>query len=306
MKKVSDFVASNRAPSESDEQLFRMQRNQYLKNKGIKLNSQFQLDIFEVISDRNDLRHIPNDYARSSLFTVRNKRVPRKNLIQENLYHYNEFVSIRYTGSELRAEDDELIWLQILNYGKSVPLGEPFEFAIKDLVHDVSWPKSGPNYDRARICISRLKATEILALNTKAYGTSGAISLIQSYTTLNDLNGKATLYRVAIDPNLVILFAGNTFTSHKWLKYRELSPIARRLADYIESHQFPYPLNLERFKEICGSSNTNTSSWRQKVKKACKEVLDANIIHTAFLAKDDKICFAPKANSPKSSDTIKD
>ena len=96
--------------------------------------------------------------------------------MHEKLFHYNEFVSILYTGIELRAEDDEIVWLQILNYGQTVPLGEPFEFGIKDLVRDVNWSKNGRNYDRARECISRLKANEVLALNTKAYGKSGAVS----------------------------------------------------------------------------------------------------------------------------------
>lgn len=84
--------------------------------------------LFPVIANRNDLRHIPNDYARSSLFTAKNKREPRRQLIHERLFHYND-IEILYTGVELRAEDDELVWLQILNFAQRVPLGEPFEFS---------------------------------------------------------------------------------------------------------------------------------------------------------------------------------
>lgn len=273
-------------------QIEKLQRKAYLKSKGIDPNSCFQLDLLfpETVGERGDLRHIPNDYARSSLFTARNKREPRKTLMQERLFHYNEFVSILYTGIELRAEDDEIVWLQILSYGQTVPLGEPFEFSIKDLVRDVSWAKNGRNYDRARECISRLKANEILALNSKAYGKSAAISLIQNYSAVNDTDGKPTQYRVWIDPNLIVLFAGNNFTSHGWGAYRKLSPVARRLADYIESHQHPFPLALDKFKKICGSSDTSATSWRQTVKKACTEVIEANIAATASLSKGDKIC----------------
>jgi len=271
-------------------QIDRVQRNAYLHSKGLNPNSQFQLDLFESVADRDDLRHIPNDYARSSLFTARNKKEPRKTLMHEKLFHYNEFVSILYTGIELRAEDDEIVWLQILKYGKSVPLGEPFEFSVKNLVRDVNWSKSGRNYDRVRECISRLKANEVLALNTKAYGKSGAISLIQNYTAINDSEGKPTQYRIWIDPNLIVLFAGNTFTNHNWEIYRDLSPVARRLTDYIESHKHPFPLSLEKFRQMCGSTDTKTFSWRQTVKKACADVQKAGIAETAFLAKDDKIC----------------
>ena len=274
MKHAKTFVAKKATDLTNDEgtgQIDKMQRNAYLNSKGIKPNSLCQLDLFESIAERNDLRHIPNDYARSSLFTARNKKAPRKSLVHEKLFHYNEHVSILYTGIELRAEDDEIVWLQILNYGKAVSLGEPFEFSVKDLVRDVNWSKSGRNYERVRECISRLKANEVLALNNKAYGKSGAISLIHKYEVINDADGRPTQYRVWINPNLILLFAGNTFTSHNWEVYRDLSPVARRLADYIESHKHPFPLSLEKFRQMCGSIDAKTFSWRQTVRKACSD-----------------------------------
>lgn len=276
-----------------DGKIVDIQRRAYLSSKGLKEGGKNQLDLFESVAKRSDLRHLPNDYARSSLFTVRNKREPRKTLTHEKLFHYNEYVTILYTGIELRAEDDEIIWMQILNYGKSVPMGEPFVLTIKNLVKDVGWSKSGRNYDRARECISRLRANEILALNAKAYGISGSISLIQNYTAVNDELGSPTGYRVWIDPNLILLFAGNTFTSHRWGSYAKLSPVARRLADYAGSHKQPYPLTLERFRHLCGSTNTNNTSWRQSVKKACDELMSHDIVKIAFLSADDKVCCEP-------------
>jgi hypothetical protein len=282
---VQDFAA------DSGPRLENVQRRAYLHSKGIKPNDQFQLDLLfpDTIGKRDDLRHIPNDYARSSLFTARNKREPRKTLMHQKLFHYNEHVTILYTGIELRAEDDELVWLQILKYGQKLALGEPFDFTVKDLVRDVGWSKNGRNYDRARECITRLKANEVLALNEKAYGKSGAISLIQNYTVINDAEGKPNQYRVWIDPNLILLFAGNTFTNHSWEIYRKLSPVARRLADHIESHKHPYPLDLDTFKQMCGSSDSSTPSWRQTVKRACQEVQDAQIAKLAHLDQKDKI-----------------
>lgn len=291
-KTIAAKIATNLTNDEGTGQVDKMQRNAYLHSKGLKPNSLFQLDLFEFVAERGDLRHIPNDYARSSLFTARNKREPRKTLMHEKLFHYNEYVSILFTGIELRAEDDEIVWLQILNYGKSIPLGEPFEFSVKDLVRDVNWSKNGRNYERVRECISRLMANSVLALNSKAYGKSGAISLIQNFTAVNDDEGKPNQFRVWINPNLILLFAGNTFTSHKWEVYRDLSPVARRLADYIESHQHPYPLSLEKFRLMCGSTDAKAFSWRRTVKRACAEVQTAGVASTAFLAKDDRICCA--------------
>ena len=279
--------------SKTSMQVEQLQRRAYLNSKGLRPGSQFQLDLLfrDTIGDRADLRHIPNDYARSAIFTARNKSAPRRTLLHEKLFHYNEHVSILYTGIELRAEDDEIVWLQILSYGQSVPMGQPFEFSIKDLVTDVGWHKNGRYYDKARECISRLKANEVLALNSKAYGKSGAISLIQNYSAINDENGKPTQYRVWLDPNLIVLFAGNTFTSHSWAIYRDLSPVARRLTDYIESHKHPFPLGLAKFRQMCGSSDGSATSWRQTVRRACTEVEGAKIATVARLDKKGSIYF---------------
>lgn len=281
-------------PVDTSAKLQQMQRARYLQSRGVTPNQPVQLDLLfpDQIGARDDLRHIPNDYARSSLFTARNKRTARKNLMHEPLFHYSSDVSILYTGSELRAEDDELVWLQILSYGQRVALGEPFEFSVKDLVSDVGWHKNGRYYDKARECISRLKASEVLALNSKAYGQSGAISLISNYTAINDENGKPTVYRVWIDKNLILLFAGNTFTSHRWEVYRLLSPVARRLADYLESHRQPYPLAVEKFRRMCGSEETNIRSWRQTVKKAIEEVKSLEVVNMAWLDSKDQIQIA--------------
>jgi hypothetical protein len=261
----------------------------YLKMKGIIPDKPFQLDLLFPNTVHDNERFIPNDYARSSIFTARNKRTPRLNLVREQLFHLHEGVSILYTGIELRAEDDEIIWLQTLHYAKKHPLGEPFEFSIKDLVRDVGWARNGRYYEKARECISRLKASEVLVHNDRKYGKSGAISLIAQYVTLNDNDGKATRYQVWINPNLILLFAGNDFTNHSWKTYRDLTPIARRLADYISSHKVPYPLKVEQFRRMCGSNELSLPNWRRNVKRACAEIQEKGIAKLIALDKGDNI-----------------
>lgn len=275
-------------------QIEKIQRHAYLKSRGISPASPFQLDLLfpEIIAGRGDLRHLPHDYARSSLFTVSNKKEERKVLLHQELFHYNSAISMLFTGIELRAADDEIILLQIFSYGQSVALGQPFNLSIKDLVKDVGWSKSGQYYKKARECISRLKACEVLVLNSKAFGKSGSISLIKNYTTINDVDGNPTDYTIELDPSLILLFAGNTFTSHAWSGYLNLSPVARRLADYIESHKHPYPLSIVKFREMCGSSNSILTSWRQAVKKACSEVERAEIAVQVAMKNDLIYCVA--------------
>jgi hypothetical protein len=283
------MINDNKNPA--DKPVDKARRRAYIKSKGINPGEEMQLSLIfpEAIGNRTDLRHIPNDYARSSLFTVRNKNEPRRMCDNEKLFHCSENVTAFYTGVELRAEDDEIIWLQIASYGQHVPMGKPFEFNIKSLVQDVGWAKNGANYDRARECIRRLRSNAIMFQNNRAYGTTGFASLIRDVYAVNDVHGKPTKYRAMIDPNLIALFAGNTFTSHRWLVYRKLSPVARRLADYVESHKQPYPLPLEKFKQMCGSDDKSPTGWRRNVKQACSEVEEAGIAASVKLI-DDQIC----------------
>lgn len=259
-----------------------LQRKTYLRRKGIDAaDDALQLSLLFPGEMPDTCRSIPNDYARAALFTTRAKNQPRRTLEHERLFHLHDGVSVLFTGIELRAEDDELVWLQIMHIAKTVPLGSPFEFSILDLVQEIGWHRNGTYYDKTRKCISRLKASEVLVQNDKAYGKSDAISLISRYESLNDTEGKPTHYRAWIDPAMIVLFAGSTFTNHQWELYRRLSPIARRLADYASSHKSPYPLSCDRFQLMCGSDNKAKASWRQNVRKACAELVAVKIVATA-------------------------
>jgi hypothetical protein len=266
-------------PKPSDK-LAIMNRERYLKSKGINPNEQHQLSLLFPKAMSDEKRLIPNDYARSSLFTARGRKIPRRALQGQVLFHLHagSGVSIRFSGIELRADDDELVWLQIMHYARKTPLGEPVQFKLIDLVRDIGWHKNTFYYSKARECINRLKANAIEVDNHKAYGKGGAISLIHHYETENDANGSAQYYTVWIDRAMITLFAGSTFTMIDWPIYRSLSPTARRLTDYVCSHKEPLPLSLKDLHDICDSGTVKVSSWNQTVRNACQELLSGGIV----------------------------
>ncbi|EPH8804032.1 plasmid replication initiator TrfA, partial [Neisseria gonorrhoeae] len=100
------------------------QREEYLKSKGIPTDDNLIIeDLFGNTIFGSKHRAMPNDFARSCLFTARNHRVPRKTFSREKLFHISEKVEILYTGTELRSVDDELIWMQLVDYCRRFPLG---------------------------------------------------------------------------------------------------------------------------------------------------------------------------------------
>lgn len=260
----------------SDAKLAEKVKKGFLKGEGVCLDTGVQLDM--LAHTPNGKRNMPNDIARSSLFVAKGKDSTRAIIKRQTMFHLHKDISIVYTGEELRADDDELVWMEILNISQTVKLGDPFEFNIVDLIKSIGWSRNGHYYDKVRQCLSRLKATEVLFNNAKKYGVSGSFSLIQRYDVINDDQAVPTHYRMYLDPEIVFLFVSKNYSLHEWDIYRKLSPVARRLADYTQSHKTPNPLDITDFHALCGSENKNLRSWSQRVKKAIGELSEAGII----------------------------
>jgi hypothetical protein len=245
--------------------------------------SQYQLEIWP-----NGVRSIPNDYARSALFTVRNKREPRASYTSALIYHIEQAVRITYTGLELRADDDELVWQQLLDYAKQQPLGKFVEFNLHQLCNDLGWSVNQRNYDRIRTCISRLKATELKVQNDRT-GKGVALSMIEHYEFEGD-GEKGTRYRVAMDKRLKQLFERQTSTWIAWEKYRDLKPVERRLFDWIASHKQPFALSLEKLHRLCNSDCSSDKKWREIVRAACKGLVEAGLVAKCWVHDDKVFC----------------
>jgi len=200
------------------------------------------------------------------------------------LYHYNNDVSIEYTGIELRAYDDELVWQQVLDYAKEFPLGSEIRFTFYQLCQDLGWSVNAKYYTRIEKCLSRLKAN---SLNFR----SNRLHQLEAFSLLNKFkidmnNGRRGDIMVAIDPVILQLFNGNQYTKMEWEQYRALGPIARRLYDYLASHREPYPLLLDTFRQMCGSESAHARKWRDMTKAACEELVRVKLVKWAKVTSD--------------------
>lgn len=240
-----------------------------------------QLSLFDIAPWGDQMRALPNDYARSALFTVRNKRVARAALQNQPIYSIGDDVNITYTGVELRADDDELIWQQVMEYAKRTPIGEPVSFTFYELCKDVGWSINGRYYKKAEDCLSRLQASA-MQFESKRVGRLESLSLISRFRVI-DRGSRSSKCQVIIDEEMVVLFAGDYYTRFTWEKYRKLSPTARRMFDYFASHKEPFPLKLETFRLMCGSESTRPKKWREQVSAACNELKDSELVSHAWV-----------------------
>lgn len=247
-----------------------------------------QLSLFDLAPWGDDMRAMPNDLARAALFTTRNKKTPREVRQQHVIFHVNKNVLITYTGIELRADDDELVWQQVLEYAKRSPVGTPVSFTFYELCTDLGWPINGRYYDKAEECLTRLQATA-MQFSSGRIGRLESVSLIHRFRVL-DRGKKTSRCQVEIDEEMVVLFAGDHYSKFVWEKYRELSPTARRMFDYFVSHKEPFPLKLETFRLMCGSDSARLKKWREQTGQACEELSQSGLIKLSWVQGDSIYC----------------
>jgi len=223
----------------------------------------------------DEVRAHPNESCRAALFTVRRAR-KRRAYTNENIFIVGDG-KITYTGIELRAENDELVWLQILHYAKEYPLGRWVEFTPYQLCIDIGWTPSGPNYKLLRECLLRLKATA-LTIESKRLNGGLALSLIGDFLWRGDDGKPLTRYAVQVPQEISDWFGDSNFTRLKWEAYRNLPPVSRRLYDYAASHRDPYALKAETIYHLCGSDAESVENFRKVLRRAVKALNDSSLL----------------------------
>jgi hypothetical protein len=246
-----------------------------------------QLSLFDAGAYWSEAeRSLPNEYARTALFTTRSKGQKRELLQNHHIFSVNADLSISYTGSELRAGDDQLVWQQIVHYAKRCPVGSPVRFSFKDMAEQLGVQPNSRSYTAIKNCIGRL-ATVIMMFRSKRHGSIDTLRMIESFKIREE--GKKTCFcEVAIQPEMVLLFAGDHYTRVEWCKYRELSPISRRLYDYASSHKEPFPLKVETLHALCSSDAILGKKWNLRVREACAELVTSRLLADARL-EDGKV-----------------
>ena len=284
-EKRSTAMAARKREAVTDlsEKVSESQQTALLKHTKQQIKD-MHLSLFDLAPWPDHMRALPNDIGRSAIFTVRNKKVPRAALQGQLIYHVNKDVEITYTGIELRADDDELVFAQVLEYAKRTALGEPISFTFYEICMDLGWSINGRYYKKAEECLTRLQASA-MQFSSQRIGRLESLSLIRRFRVL-DRGKRTSRCQVEIDSEIVMLFAGDHYTKFVWEKYRSLSPTARRMFDYFATHKEPFPLKLETFRLMCGSDSTRPKKWREQVGGACEELCEIGLVESAWVNND--------------------
>ena len=229
------------------------------------------------------LRASPNEMCRMALFTA--QRGPRRQYLDEAVFIAGEGEAT-YTGTELRAENDELVWLQCLFLagGQNLTKDNWITFTPSQMCQAIGWTPSGPNYKLLRECLLRLKATA-LVLQTRNVNDGRALSLIGDFKWKTPEGRPDKIYAVEIPLKIAQWFGANNFTRLNWHTYRKLSQIARRLYDWGASHKNPFAIRIETVYKLCGSKAASIENFKKILLRAIKELNETGVFKKVWLDK---------------------
>jgi hypothetical protein len=244
-----------------------------------------------------NFRALPNEIFRSALFNARNKSRTREHLKEREIYVIGDG-RITYTGEELR-QDDETVWLQLIQLAKSQPLGEIVRFTARSFLLAIRWPVKSKSYIRLRDCLTRMQATSLQVVvkrldgdNEKSEENGKAMSMIPAFEWRDPRTGAPLRqYRVQLAPQLVGLYGGKGyFTRVEWARRLDLpSGLATWLHGYFASHEQPFPIKLGTIKAGAGLTTTTQKHLRELVKTALDELKRVRFLKDWSFGPDDLV-----------------
>jgi TrfA protein len=271
---TDEQISQAARPGESKEQVIDRLRAQGAKGSGKAIRREPLQEVIPFWPDA--VRAIPNDVARSAIFTVRSWKAERKALRDTPVFSLGN-VALTYTGVELRAIDDELVWQQLLHYARNFGPDNWIEFTPTQLCRDLGWSVNATYRAKLRQSILSLASATILVENTQ-FEKGLSVRFVEKFEFETPDGEKLPRWRVKLGRELAKWFSNHQFTQIELRGYRELDPIARRLCDYVCSHKAPYALKMDTLRSMCGSETKDMSRWRQQVKAALEQLKEHGFV----------------------------
>jgi hypothetical protein len=248
-----------------------------------------QLSLFDLAPWGDDQRGLPNDFARTAIFSARNHKTPREYFMRKPLFSLQKDVVLTATGNELRVYDDEKVFNQLCELGKHHPAGHDFEFHFGEFCKELKWPSNGNSYKRLTDSLIRLQTFAIHLETPRLGGKLVSVALAGRLTVHERENKRRTYGTICLPREILTLFAGQHYSRQDWNAILELKPTSRRLFDYALSHRSPNPLPMRSFAQMAFLSGYTDARLRQLCKQMCAELIEHGLVEAAWLDENDSI-----------------
>lgn len=227
-------------------------------------------------------RGIPNDFARSALFTAR--KGTGKEYIEDQLLFAQQGIELRYNGPRL-TQDHLDVFEAIMHLAREMPEGNTVKFTAHGLLKLLNRATGKANYDRL---LRTLKALTATAVVIKSPAGTYCGSLLPEW---GDRDNKGR-FSVKLNRALCKYFAGG-FTVIEWQQRKSLArrPLAQALHVWLCSHDRPHAVTVQYLHDITGSNTKQLWKFRQSLKAALAELVNVGVLADWRIDESDKVHF---------------
>ncbi|MBO4714373.1 MAG: hypothetical protein J5615_10930 [Fibrobacter sp.] len=213
------------------------------------------------------VRAVPNGFLRSALFGAIRKG--RRHYLDGEQLAALSGVAIRYTGERLDQGDLD-VWEGVLHAVRMQSLGSQCRVTSYTLLKLIGKTDSGKNRELLHKRITRLRANAVEVQQGRYRYIGG---LIASAAKDEDTQE----WVIELDAKLQPLFAHDQFTQIQWSVRLALAgqPLAQWLHGFFSSHAAPWPISVEKLRELSGSETRELWKFTQTLKHSLAAVADA-------------------------------
>lgn len=235
-----------------------------------------------------DLRALPNVFARSALFVVASVRKGARRVYRRHKVVSLKGVSITYSGDELR-QDDEDVFLQILHLARGHELGTEVRFSSQSMIRELKWTRNSESVQRLIDSIDRMKASSVSVTIDSSDGQTRQNftgSLIRAFRWQEHVGATPLReWEVLLEREIVALFGPGSYSRLDWSMRLKLAPLEKWLHSFYHTHQRPYPVSVKLIHELTGSEipASELRKFRYKLKKALEKLVEIGFFKVAII-----------------------
>ena len=208
----------------------------------------------------DDKRAAPNIIYRSALFPALNSQT-RKFVKEQKVYSVGG-LDVTFTGEQFDQSDLD-VYLEILNFAKAVPLGQPVRFSAYAMLKALGRATGSANHKWLHSVLIRLRGGTVEMLTGKARFFGGLIE--------GGIRDEITKhYDITINPNYAKFFGFGLWSSIDLDQRRALEKksIAKALHAYYSTHTDPAPHRYDTLAGVVGLDNKNSRDVKAKLIRA--------------------------------------
>lgn len=229
----------------------------------------------------DSVRGVPNAVLRGSLFTVSQRRSTAK---KRELLAAVDGIEVRFKGERFNQTDLD-VWEMLLHLARQQPLGDRVEFSAHAFLKELGRGTGKTQHEQLKDEIVRLRG-----------GTVEVTWTNEGKTFIGGLVEKAfrdevtQRYVVVFDQKMLGLYEGG-YSHIDWQQRQALgnNSLAKWLHGFYASHASPFPYKVETIKNLCGSATKTLSGFRQTLKSALAELVEAGALKSWEIDKNDLV-----------------